>query len=386
MPPVNNEFAISAPTVFDGERFLADHCVIVQDQTVTQILPAGDTPAGTPVTALQQGTLAPGLIDLQVNGGGGLMLNNNPHLPTLKTMLGAHRAFGTTSMLPTIMSDAASVQQDAAQAVLQAVLEGEPGVLGIHIEGPFFNPARRGAHQADMIRPPQQEDIDWLCSLHDIRVLLTLAPEQVQAEQIERLASSGIILSAGHTNASYRQIEAATARGLQGITHLFNAMSPIAAREPGTVGAALDNDPLWAGIIADGHHVHPANIRLAHRAKPPGKLLLVSDAMATVNSASNSFELYGETIREEAGKLVNSEGKLAGSAIGLIQAVHYAHETVGLPLDECLRMASLYPAAVLELDNILGRIATGYRADLVHFDEQFVVCNTWLAGQQQRHR
>jgi N-acetylglucosamine-6-phosphate deacetylase len=172
---------------------------------------------------------------------------------------------------------------------------------------------------------------------------------------------------------------------LQGVTHLFNAMSPLTSREPGTVGAALDDDSLWAGIIADGHHVHPASIRLAHKAKPPGKLVLVTDAMATVGGDSPVFEIYGEEIRESGGRLVNADGVLAGSAIGMIDAVCYTHRTVGLPLEECLRMASLYPAAVLKLDDSLGRIASGYRADLVHFNENFTVYNTWLAGQRQSH-
>jgi N-acetylglucosamine-6-phosphate deacetylase len=237
-----------------------------------------------------------------------------------------------------------------------------------------------------MIRPAQAQDIDWLCSLQDLPLLVTLAPEHAQAGQIGQLTRSAVHVCAGHTNASYRQIRDATNEGLQGVTHLFNAMSPLTSREPGTVGAALDDDRLWAGIIADGHHVHPASIRLAHRAKPPGKLVLVTDAMATVGGDSPVFEIYGEEIRESDGRLINADGVLAGSAIGMIDAVCYANQTVGLPLEECLRMASLYPAAILKRDDSLGRIASGFRADLVHFDENFTVCNTWLAGERQSHR
>lgn len=385
MPTRGTATAITAPTVFDGERLLPNHCVVVLGEGITQLLPTAECPAGLNVIALEQGILAPGFIDLQVNGGGDLMLNNAPESATVNAMHSAHRALGTTSMLPTVMSDTREVQQAAVNAVRAARSGGNPGIAGIHIEGPFFAPARRGAHNAAMIRPAQTGDMDWLCALADLRVIVTLAPEQVTPEQIERLARSGVHVCAGHTDASYQQIRDASERGLTGITHLYNAMSPLTARDPGTVGAALDEDSLWAGIIADGHHVHPASIRLAHAAKPGGKLVLVSDAMATAGGKRRSFELYGENIREHDGRLVNADGALAGSAIGLIDAVRHAHLGVGIPLEECLRMASLYPAAILNLDSTLGRIASGHRADLVHFDEDFSVCNTWLAGQRQSH-
>ena len=385
MPASVTEFAITAPTVFDGERFLPNHCVIVHGDTVAQVLPAGDCPAGLDSVSLDGGILAPGFIDLQVNGGGGLMLNNAPASATVNAMLAAHRATGTTSMLPTLVSDTREVQQAAVEAVREARAGGNAGIAGLHIEGPFFEPSRRGAHRASMIRPPQAQDIDWLCSIQDLTLLVTLAPEHAQPGQIAQLARSGVQVCAGHTNASYQQIRDAAKEGLQGVTHLFNAMSPLTSREPGAVGAALDDDSLWAGIIADGHHVHPASIRLAHQAKPPGKLVLVTDAMATVGADSPGFEIYGEEIRESNGRLVNADGVLAGSAIGMIDAVCYANRTVGLALQECLRMASLYPAAILKLDDKLGRVASDYRADLVHFDEDFTVRNTWLAGQRLSH-
>lgn len=385
MPTRGTATAITAPTVFDGERLLPNHCVVVQGEAIAQLLPVEECPAGLDVIALEQGILAPGFIDLQVNGGGDLMLNNAPESATVNAMHSAHRALGTTSMLPTVMSDKREVQQAAVDAVRAARSGGNPGIAGIHIEGPFFAPARRGAHSAAMIRPAETGDMDWLCALADLTVIVTLAPEQVSPEQIERLARNGVHVCAGHTDASYQQIRDASGRGLQGITHLYNAMRPLTAREPGVVGAALDDDGLWAGIIADGHHVHPASIRLAHAAKPEGKLVLVSDAMAPAGGQQSSFELYGENIREHNGCLVNADGALAGSAIGMIDAVRYAHLEVGIPLGECLRMASLYPAAILNLNSSLGHIASGYRADLVHFDEHFTVCNTWLAGQRESH-
>ena len=385
MPNSATRFAISAPTVFDGERFLHNHCVIVVANTVTQLLPVQDCPAGLDTVALEQGILAPGLIDLQVNGGGDLLFNNAPSCATLNTMLAAHRATGTTAMLPTVVSDTPAVQQAAVDAIREARADDLHGILGIHLEGPFFDLAKCGAHNASMIRPPQAQDIQWLCALQDLRVIVTLAPEHTQPGQIEQLVEAGILVCAGHTNATYQQVQQATRQGLHGITHLFNAMSPLTSREPGAVGAALDDDNLWAGIIADGHHVHPASIRLALSAKPAGKLVLVSDAMATVGGKSRSFAIYGEQIHESEGRLVNAKGVLAGSAIGMIDAVRYTHETVGLPLAECLRMASLYPATILKLEASLGRLTSGYQADLVHFDQDFTVRNTWVAGQRAAH-
>jgi len=386
MPERGAAVAISAPSIFDGAHFLQNHCVVVRGETVAGLLPLAQCPAGLDVVALPEGTLAPGLIDLQVNGGGDLMFNNQPGEETLVAMLDAHRATGTTAMMPTLISDTRAIQEQAVSAVRAARAGGHAGILGIHLEGPHFEVARRGAHRAQMIRPPRDEDIAWLCSLTDLKVIVTLAPEHTGAGQIRQLSASGIHVCAGHTNASHAQLVAAMQEGLEGVTHLFNAMSPLAGREPGTVGAALAEDALWAGIIADGHHVHPANIRLAQRAKPAGRLVLVSDAMATVGGRSASFSLYGEQVSLEGDKLVNSDGVLAGSAIGMIDAVGYAAGTVGIPLEECLRMASLYPAAILGLDNRLGRIAAGYRADLVHFDSDFSVHNTWLAGHHLRHR
>lgn len=381
-----NAFAIRAPSVFDGERFLPDHCVIVRQGAVAQLLPGNDCPRDLQRVELATGTLAPGLIDLQVNGGGDLLFNNAPSANTVHAMLAAHRGSGTTAILPTFLSDTRARQQLAVAAVRAARAAGNPGILGIHLEGPFFEPARRGAHSAGMIRPPQDEDMDWLCSLRDLPTVLTVAPEHMAPGQIRRLSDSQVRVCAGHSNATCEQVLQAVSEGLQGITHLYNAMSPLSARSPGVVGAALTEDRLWAGIIADGHHVHPAAIRLACRSKPAGRLVLVSDAMATVGGSQGAFRLYGEDIHETGGRLVNSEGKLAGSAIGLMEAVAFCATEAGLPLDECLRMASRYPAAIMGLDRQLGRIAAGYRADLVHFDAAFAVHNTWLAGERLQHR
>jgi len=377
--------AISANQLFDGEQWLTDHAVIIDGETISSLVPISSLPPSiTNVTPIE-GILAPGFIDLQVNGGGGVLLNNTPTSESVERMTAGHRTLGTTAMMPTLISDTPEVHRAGVEAVAISIREGNRSVLGVHIEGPFFNISRRGTHKADMIRELSEEDMSWLLSLQGLPVILTLAPEHTRPGQIRRLSDAGIHLCAGHTDASYEQLQLAIAEGLKGFTHLFNAMSPLQAREPGAVGAALDCADTWVGIIADGYHVHPACIRIAHRAKPDGKLLLVSDAMATVGSKDSGFHLYGERIEVQEGRLVNAEGKLAGSAIGMIDAVRVAHREAGVALDDCLRMASLNPASLLGLDQQLGRIAPGYRADLVHFDSEFTVHHTWVAGARRAH-
>ncbi|MEP5568664.1 MAG: N-acetylglucosamine-6-phosphate deacetylase [Halioglobus sp.] len=373
-----------ADRVFDGDRFSSESVVCVDGKRIHGIIPASDIPSEVNCEHYS-GTLAPGFIDAQVNGGGGIMFNNAPTAETLRQISLGHRLAGTTGLMPTIISDTPETQRAAANAVSEARTSDCPGILGIHIEGPFFDPDRRGTHKADMIRKMDAEDLAWLASLNDYPVVVTLAPEHTAPGDVAVLSSAGINVCAGHTNASYEQIETALNEGLRGFTHLFNAMSPLTARAPGTVGAALDSDTSWVGIIADGHHVHPASIRIAQRSLPEGKLMLVSDSMSTVGTDDTSFELYGERIRLHAGKLVNAEGALAGSAIGMNDAIRYCHREVGISLDECLRMASLYPAAFLKLEGQLGRIAPGYRADLVLFDDDINVSDSWVAGQHMSH-
>lgn len=380
MTTTNENHLILAPRLFDGDSWLQDHGVIIENDEVAAIIPASQAPTDLPTTRLEEGFLTAGFVDLQVNGGGGVMFNNAPSAETVKRIAAAHRTLGTTSLMPTFISDTPEQQRLAVEAVRSCLGSPASGVLGIHLEGPFFNPERRGTHLKDMIRPMNAEDLAWLSALDDVPVMLTLAPECVAAGEIQRLVAAGVRVCAGHTNASFEQIRAAIDEGLLGFTHLYNAMSPQAGRKPGTVGAALASDEAWAGIIADGHHVHPANIRLAHRAKPAGKLFLVSDAMSTVGGPDNSFEIYGERIQENNGRLVNAQGNLAGSAIALIDAIRYSHQQVGMDLAECLRMGSLYPAAFLGMDSRLGRIAPGYRADLVHINKQFHATRSWVCG------
>jgi N-acetylglucosamine-6-phosphate deacetylase len=380
------KYALKTNRLFDGEQWLEQHSVVIENGLVSQLLPNNQLSNAIETTVIDAGTVAPGFIDLQVNGGGGVMLSDKPCRESVDTMTAAHRSGGTTSMMPTALSETKNNQNACVTAVRMAREQGNLGVLGIHLEGPFFDSDKRGAHAANMIRTLTEDDITWLSSLNDLRLIVTLAPEHTQPGQIQSLTTSGIHVFAGHTNANYEQLSAAGQQGLRGFTHLFNAMSPLTGREPGAVGAALDNDQAWVGIIADNHHVHPANIRLAQKIKPQGKLFLVTDAMATVGCEDTTFEMYGEKIQEKGGKLINRAGALAGSAITMIDAVRIANTVVGIPLEEALRMAAAYPASVLRCDDQLGFIRPGYRADMVHFDEGFKVHSTWLAGAHQSHR
>ena len=377
--------AICGARLFTGSAFLDHHAVVVSSGKVDRVCPENDLDSSIPRLPLPGGILAPGFIDLQVNGGGGVLFNNAPTVASLETMSAAHRTGGTTALLPTVITDETAVRERALEAVTSAISDGLDCVLGVHFEGPFLDNKRRGVHSETQVRPINDEDIAWLQSISNCRVMLTLAPEHVAPGQIEELARSGIIVCAGHSGGSYEQTNAAIAEGLSGFTHLFNAMSPLGGRNPGMVGAALASTSCWCGIIVDGFHVHPANVSLAFRALPRGKLYLVSDSMATVGATEKSFELYGETIEEKDGRLVNHAGRLAGSAISLIDAVRTAHRDARIPLEECLRMASLYPAEFIGEAVRRGRIEAGYRADLVHFDEQFRVLNTWVGGEQRPH-
>jgi N-acetylglucosamine-6-phosphate deacetylase len=375
---------IHTERLFDGEKIATHHSVLIEEGVIQAVAPRNQLP-DVDATSVSAGLLTPGLIDLQVNGGGGALLNNDLSRDGLQRILRAHRLCGTTGLLATLISDSQQVLSQGLQLISAAYAAGEPGLLGGHLEGPFFNPARAGVHRAAHLRSPTAEDLAWLCQDRSFPLLITLAPDVTTPDYIAQLSSAGITVWAGHSDATYDQARAGLRAGVNGFTHLFNAMSPMLSRAPGMVGAALEDDHSWLGVIADGHHVHPAVLRVAWRAKPRGKLCLVSDAMATVGSTSESFTLYDEQITLRDGVLRNAQGNLAGSAICLLQAVAYCHSAAGIELEECLRMASLYPATALGLDAQYGRIAPGYRADLIHFDSDFRVTDSWLAGEHLHH-
>ncbi|MBN8717704.1 MAG: N-acetylglucosamine-6-phosphate deacetylase [Stenotrophomonas sp.] len=368
--------------VLTGRGFEPEVCVVVEDGHIVAVL-HGDPPGGGVRIDLGGGYLAPGFIDIQVNGGGGVLFNNAPSVEGIAAIARAHRRFGTTGFLPTLISDDAAVMHRAIAATRQAIAQGMPGVLGLHLEGPYLAPARKGTHDAGRFRVPDADEIAMATALDNGVTLITLAPERVPTESIRALVARGAIVCAGHTDATYDQMCAGFAAGIRGVTHLYNAMTPLQGREPGVVGAALDDENCWCGIIVDGVHVHPASLRIALAAKPRGKLLLVTDAMPMVGAASPSFALYGETITARDGVVRNAAGALAGSALDMASAVRNAVRLLGLGLDEACRMAAQYPAEFLGLGSSHGRIAPGYRADLVWLDANAQVRATWIAGRAE---
>jgi len=370
--------------ILAGEDFRDDVAVVVEDGRVAAVVALDDPQlAGADsVVDLQGGWLMPGFIDVQVNGGGGALFNNQTDVDALRTMVAGHRKFGTTGMLPTLISDDAEVMARAVQATREAIAAQVPGVLGIHLEGPYIAPARKGTHDAGKFRVPDADEVRMATSLDNGVTLITLAPERVPASTIRQMVANGAIVAAGHTAASYEEVRTGLEAGITGFTHLYNAMTPLQGREPGVVGAALEDADSWCGVIVDGVHVHPASLRVALAAKPRGKMLLVTDAMPMVGSDNPAFELYGEVITAVDGVVRNAAGALAGSALDMATAVRNTVELLGLPLAEASRMASTYPAQFLGLQDRYGHIAAGYQADFVLLDQTLQVQATWIAGQR----
>lgn len=355
--------------------------VLIDDGRITDVTGADDPRLRqAQCRDLEGALLLPGFIDTQVNGGGGVLFNDEPTAATIRRMGAAHRKFGTAGFLPTLISDDLSVVERAIGAVAAAVAEGVPGVLGIHLEGPFLSPARKGVHNAEKFRQIDAKALELLTSLKTAKTLVTLAPEMTTPEMIGKLTGAGVIVAAGHTNATYDEIVEAYRNGLTGFTHLFNAMSPLTAREPGVVGAALSNPDSYCGIIVDARHVHPETLRLALRCKPHGRFMLVTDGLANVGTSADSFKLLNATIRIRDGVYVDENGTLAGSALDMRQAVRNAMSYLSVDLYQASIMASAAPARFLGLGHEYGEIAKGFRASFVVADDDLNIRETWIDG------
>jgi N-acetylglucosamine-6-phosphate deacetylase len=324
--------------------------------------------------------LAPGFIDLQVNGGGDVLFNDQPTAHGIRTIAAAHRRFGTTSLLPTLITDSLEKTRLALDAA-NAIATQEPGILGVHLEGPYLSPEKPGVHDPRQIRQPGPDDLALLTAPRNGVLLVTLAPEMVPAGFIARLVEAGVRVSLGHSMATYRQTQAAMAEGLTGFTHLFNAMRPLASREGGPIAQALESPNAWYGLIVDGVHVDPVMLRLALRGL--GHPMLVTDAMPPVGGSRAAFSLHGEPISVRDGRCLTDDGTLAGTALDMASAVNNCMTLLGVPLPDALRFASTHPAAFLGLADMLGKLARGYRADLVAFEPKaMTVLTTWVAGQR----
>jgi len=360
--------------------FSRDTAVLVDGDRIVAVLAERDLPATAARHDLAGAMLLPGFIDTQVNGGGGVLFNDVPTADGIAAIGRAHRRFGTTGFMPTLISDDLEQVARSIGAVDEAIAAGVPGVLGIHIEGPFLNVARKGIHLADHIRAADGEGLAVLRRPGRGRRMVTIAPEMIDPAQLHELVDAGLLVCAGHTNATYEITRRALDQGLRGFTHLFNAMSPLASREPGVVGAALADDRTWCGIIVDGAHVSPVVLQIALRATRRERFMLVTDAMPTVGAATKSFTLQGKTINVRNGVCVDDSGTLAGSDLDMATAVRNAVDMLGLDLAEAVRMASLHPAEFLGLGDELGRIAPGYRASFVVADDDLTVLDTWIDG------
>lgn len=378
--------ALCGADIFDGGRLRSGHALLIDGARIADVVPIDAVPADMARIDLDGGLLAPGFIDAQVNGGGGVMLNDGPDEAAMAAIARAHRSFGTTGLLPTLITDEPAATAAAIAAASRAVTS-VPGVIGLHLEGPHLAPARKGAHVPSLMRPLTEADADqYMAAREAIGVLMvTVAVEQAPPRLIRRLADAGVIVSLGHSDADYDTAMRAFDAGARCVTHLFNAMSPFGHRAPGLVGAALDSASAWCGIIADGHHVHPASLSAALRAKrAPGRCFLVTDAMSTVGADGDGFLLNGRPAQRRNGRLELADGTLAGSDIDMAASVRFAVRHLGVGLDEALRMASLFPAMALRIDDVRGRLAAGMAADVVRLNPaDLTVLDTWIGGSRK---
>jgi N-acetylglucosamine-6-phosphate deacetylase len=380
---MSQRFALTGARIFDGDDWHDDHALVVRDGLVEAIVLAGAVPSDISKVDTGGGILAPGFVDLQVNGGGGVMLNDHPDVASIETICRAHAPFGTTALLATLITDTPGITAAAIAGGAEATRLKVPGFLGLHLEGPHLSIARKGAHDPKLIRPMTDADqAALIAARHQMPVLLTtIAPESVDPGRVSVLTKAGVVVSLGHSDTGYARARDFADAGASMVTHLFNAMSQIGNREPGLAGAAIEIGTLSAGIIADGIHVDPATMAIALRAKQgPARIVLVTDAMATIGTDMTSFTLNGRTIFRKDGSLRLADGTLAGADLDMISAVRFVHRVIGLDLDEALRMASLYPAQAIGQSHRLGRFANGTAADIVALSDDLDVKSVWIDG------
>jgi N-acetylglucosamine-6-phosphate deacetylase len=371
-------------TIFDGQVMHEDCALLVTDERIDGIVDKDKVGADFKRTLLDGGNLSAGFIDLQVNGGGGILFNEMPTLKGIETICDAHQKFGTTALFPTLITDSIDTTKRAIEAAIQAQSNNIPGFLGLHIEGPHLSIEKKGAHKDDLIRPMTDEDLDLLCSAksHLDNLLVTLAPESVSDEQVSVLTKLGIRVSLGHSAATAFKAEKFFMAGASSVTHLYNAMSPLTHREPGIVGAALNADAIYCGIIADGFHVAPDAINIALKMKTgEGKLYLVTDAMSTIGTDQEEFTLNGRKILRKNGQLTLSDGTLAGADLDMISAVRFMVENTNCVIGEALRMASSYPADYINGQPNYGRLASGTYGNIVHLSNSLDLLKVWQRGQ-----
>lgn len=381
---MSDVFAVSAPKIFDGDKWHIDAALIIENVHVRKIVPKATLQNSMQVFENSHGFITPGFVDLQVNGGGGVLLNNDPSLSGIKTICQAHAKFGTTSLFPTLITDSIDVRDAAIAAASEAKHQDVPGFAGLHLEGPHLSIARKGAHDPKLVRPMTNEDVAILIAAHAKigALIITVAAESVTVSQVAELKAVGIKISLGHCDAGIEQISSLLDAGASMFTHLFNAMSQMSGREPGMVGTALGSNA-YASIIADGHHVHPQSIKnaLAVKQHNSGEIFLISDAMSFTGTQARELNLNGRKILRQGGRLTLENGTLAGADIEMLSAVKYMHHQVKLDLTQALRMATIFPCAAAGLKG-LGELQPGAGADFVWLNDKIEVLSTWIKGRQ----
>ncbi len=377
-------YALTNCKIYTGHDVLTNHAVLIEGQSIHSVCPIEELPQGVEQRDLDGANVSPGFIDLQLNGCGGVMLNDEITADTMQIMHEANLKSGCTSFLPTLITSSDEDMRAAVAAAREYHNKYQNQSLGLHLEGPYLNVAKKGIHSVDYIRPSDDNMVEFLCENADLITKVTLAPEHNDPAHIERLSKAGIVVSIGHTNATYQEARQGFASGITFATHLFNAMTPMVGREPGVVGAIYDTPEVYAGIIADGFHVDYANIRIAHKIKGE-KLVLVTDATAPAGANIDHFIFVGKKVYYRDGKCVDENGTLGGSAVTMIESVQNTVEHAHIALDEALRMATLYPAKAIGVEDKLGLIKKGMVANLTVFDRDFNVQATVVNGQYEQN-
>ena len=373
-------FALTGARVFDGDSFRDGLAVVVSAGKIAFVIPESQLNATIQRQPLHGGILAPGFLDVQVNGGGGALLNDHPDAATVRQIAESHRKFGTTGLLPTVITDDQKVIDQAVSAVQAAIKNRMPGILGIHMEGPFLDVTRKGAHPAHFIRAITESDVRRIADIKCGVVMLTLAPNRVPPGFIAELSKHGVLISLGHAEATIGDVQPALDAGASAFTHIYNAMSQLTGREPGMVGACLGDPTSFCGVIVDGLHVSEVALKVLFAAKPKNHIMLITDAMPPAAGGPDRFELQGRVAHRIGNKLQLQDGTLAGSIVTMDEAVRRSVE-LGVGLEDALRMASTIPAHFLRKENELGRIAQGFKASMVHLSDDLHVTKTWIDGQ-----
>ncbi|UJW74884.1 N-acetylglucosamine-6-phosphate deacetylase [Rhizobium sp. SL42] len=375
-------FAITASRIFDGQNFHQDAALVIDGSKIGAVMPQSKLPAGIKTLPVGNGLIAPGFIDLQVNGGGDVLFNNQPDVTGIETICAAHARFGTTALMVTLITDVPDIRDTAVEAGCQAAQDAVPGFLGLHLEGPHLSVARKGTHDPSLIRPMTEDDLAYLETKAGTfgLAMMTVAPESVTPDQMRRLVAAGYHISLGHTDSACAVIADYVDAGATMVTHLFNAMSQLGNREPGLVGAGLSSPALHCGLIADGFHVDPVTMRVALAAKQgPAHIFLVTDAMSTIGTDSTGFDLNGRAVYRRDGRLTLADGTLAGADIDMLSCVRFVHERLDQPLEEALRMASLYPAQAIGAA-CKGSLTAGSDADFIVLSDKIDLLSTWIGG------